>query len=104
SRRRHTRFSRDWSSDVCSSDLSGTRRGRAMKPRKKGNPKAARKAAASTKSPGKKGAAKSTAKAGGMRESAASAKSAMDAMRASEDRKSVVQEKSVYAEGRRILK
>src|SRR5690606_39775240 len=23
SRRRHTRFSRDWSSDVCSSDLSG---------------------------------------------------------------------------------
>src|SRR5690606_40506134 len=24
SRRRHTRFSRDWSSDVCSSDLSGT--------------------------------------------------------------------------------
>src|SRR5690606_41046317 len=37
SRRRHTRFSRDWSSDVCSSDLSqaghphsgGVRRGRA---------------------------------------------------------------------------
>src|SRR5690606_40935479 len=28
SRRRHTRFSRDWSSDVCSSDLwSGTLRG-----------------------------------------------------------------------------
>src|SRR6266511_5625614 len=26
SRRRHTRFSRDWSSDVCSSDLSRTRR------------------------------------------------------------------------------
>src|SRR5690606_40960273 len=26
SRRRHTRFSRDWSSDVCSSDLSGTMR------------------------------------------------------------------------------
>src|SRR5207302_5516823 len=26
SRRRHTRFSRDWSSDVCSSDLSGVRR------------------------------------------------------------------------------
>src|SRR5207302_6390505 len=25
SRRRHTRFSRDWSSDVCSSDLSMTR-------------------------------------------------------------------------------
>src|SRR5690606_40447475 len=24
SRRRHTRFSRDWSSDVCSSDLSAT--------------------------------------------------------------------------------
>src|SRR5207302_5961276 len=24
SRRRHTRFSRDWSSDVCSSDLSDT--------------------------------------------------------------------------------
>src|SRR5690606_41014547 len=24
SRRRHTRFSRDWSSDVCSSDLTGT--------------------------------------------------------------------------------
>src|SRR5690606_39583992 len=24
SRRRHTRFSRDWSSDVCSSDLSST--------------------------------------------------------------------------------
>src|SRR5690606_24347150 len=24
SRRRHTRFSRDWSSDVCSSDLMGT--------------------------------------------------------------------------------
>src|SRR5690606_39293959 len=24
SRRRHTRFSRDWSSDVCSSDLPGT--------------------------------------------------------------------------------
>src|SRR5690606_40976099 len=30
SRRRHTRFSRDWSSDVCSSDLTGvTRRTRA---------------------------------------------------------------------------
>src|SRR5690606_38223577 len=26
SRRRHTRFSRDWSSDVCSSDLSDLRR------------------------------------------------------------------------------
>src|SRR5690606_40338184 len=25
SRRRHTRFSRDWSSDVCSSDLGGIR-------------------------------------------------------------------------------
>src|SRR5690606_40080279 len=25
SRRRHTRFSRDWSSDVCSSDLAGLR-------------------------------------------------------------------------------
>src|SRR5690606_40273006 len=25
SRRRHTRFSRDWSSDVCSSDLAGPR-------------------------------------------------------------------------------
>src|SRR5690606_41088683 len=29
SRRRHTRFSRDWSSDVCSSDLGGTGSGRA---------------------------------------------------------------------------
>src|SRR5205809_7203575 len=28
SRRRHTRCSRDWSSDVCSSDLLGRRRGR----------------------------------------------------------------------------
>src|SRR5690606_40370858 len=27
SRRRHTRFSRDWSSDVCSSDLGGTATG-----------------------------------------------------------------------------
>src|SRR6266511_4794309 len=27
SRRRHTRFSRDWSSDVCSSDLAGCNRG-----------------------------------------------------------------------------
>src|SRR2546429_7113915 len=27
SRRRHTRCSRDWSSDVCSSDLGGTERG-----------------------------------------------------------------------------
>src|SRR5690606_40368286 len=27
SRRRHTRFSRDWSSDVCSSDLLGTEQG-----------------------------------------------------------------------------
>src|SRR5690606_41006999 len=26
SRRRHTRFSRDWSSDVCSSDLRGVKR------------------------------------------------------------------------------
>src|SRR5690606_39737690 len=26
SRRRHTRFSRDWSSDVCSSDLTGNAR------------------------------------------------------------------------------
>src|SRR5690606_40092233 len=30
SRRRHTRFSRDWSSDVCSSDLSHELRGRAL--------------------------------------------------------------------------
>src|SRR5690606_40252251 len=29
SRRRHTRFSRDWSSDVCSSDLEGLFRRRA---------------------------------------------------------------------------
>src|SRR5690606_40435267 len=28
SRRRHTRFSRDWSSDVCSSDLNRARQGR----------------------------------------------------------------------------
>src|SRR5690606_40990732 len=28
SRRRHTRFSRDWSSDVCSSDLATYRRAR----------------------------------------------------------------------------
>src|SRR5690606_41144853 len=28
SRRRHTRFSRDWSSDVCSSDLSSRRNSR----------------------------------------------------------------------------
>src|SRR5690606_40001365 len=33
SRRRHTRFSRDWSSDVCSSDLRG--RPRASPPRKR---------------------------------------------------------------------
>src|SRR5690606_40253660 len=33
-RRRHTRFSRDWSSDVCSSDLGPrTARGVAMKPK-----------------------------------------------------------------------
>src|SRR5690606_39592567 len=31
SRRRHTRFSRDWSSDVCSSDL-GCRRSRSTRP------------------------------------------------------------------------
>src|SRR5690606_15645703 len=30
SRRRHTRFSRDWSSDVCSSDLAGPRGGTGM--------------------------------------------------------------------------
>src|SRR5690606_39894532 len=30
SRRRHTRFSRDWSSDVCSSDLGIERRVRAL--------------------------------------------------------------------------
>src|SRR5690606_39618569 len=29
-RRRHTRFSRDWSSDVCSSDLSGGDGGRVV--------------------------------------------------------------------------
>src|SRR5690606_10924578 len=32
SRRRHTRFSRDWSSDVCSSDLSKRPRGRGYPP------------------------------------------------------------------------
>src|SRR5690606_6291301 len=32
SRRRHTRFSRDWSSDVCSSDLIRTRADVAMPP------------------------------------------------------------------------
>src|SRR5690606_41581418 len=31
SRRRHTRFSRDWSSDVCSSDLKVARHGRGDK-------------------------------------------------------------------------
>src|SRR5207302_2572492 len=31
SRRRHTRFSRDWSSDVCSSDLNEQRHGRAYR-------------------------------------------------------------------------
>src|SRR5436309_11454769 len=34
SRRRHTRFSRDWSSDVCSSDLA-TRRGTQLGPRRR---------------------------------------------------------------------
>src|SRR5690606_41205359 len=33
SRRRHTRFSRDWSSDVCSSDLVGGVDDREAKPR-----------------------------------------------------------------------
>src|SRR5215475_15585116 len=32
SRRRHTRFSRDWSSDVCSSDLCSAARGRSASP------------------------------------------------------------------------
>src|SRR5207302_6032480 len=32
SRRRHTRFSRDWSSDVCSSDLGKFQRENATKP------------------------------------------------------------------------
>src|SRR5438105_10961639 len=32
SRRRHTRSTRDWSSDVCSSDLSSTRRTRSLAP------------------------------------------------------------------------
>src|SRR5690606_39287225 len=32
SRRRHTRFSRDWSSDVCSSDLAATARPAANPP------------------------------------------------------------------------
>src|SRR5690606_24941185 len=32
SRRRHTRFSRDWSSDVCSSDLAGGNRHRPHRP------------------------------------------------------------------------
>src|SRR5690606_41164285 len=31
SRRRHTRFSRDWSSDVCSSDLSALTEGQEIK-------------------------------------------------------------------------
>src|SRR5690606_40657395 len=31
-RRRHTRFSRDWSSDVCSSDLGGARRAHPAEP------------------------------------------------------------------------
>src|SRR5690606_39795067 len=39
SRRRHTRFSRDWSSDVCSSDLGLSGRGRQqIKPRTTGFP------------------------------------------------------------------
>src|SRR5690606_41088484 len=33
SRRRHTRFSRDWSSDVCSSDLTPGNRGAIGRPR-----------------------------------------------------------------------
>src|SRR5690606_41090228 len=39
SRRRHTRFSRDWSSDVCSSDLGSLRQRRA---RRDARPRAAR--------------------------------------------------------------
>src|SRR5690606_40592268 len=38
SRRRHTRFSRDWSSDVCSSDLSkNSKRFRSNNPRRRRN-------------------------------------------------------------------
>src|SRR5690606_40995388 len=37
SRRRHTRFSRDWSSDVCSSDLIGENRGQSPISRKLGS-------------------------------------------------------------------
>src|SRR5690606_42029058 len=36
SRRRHTRFSRDWSSDVCSSDLAGVDRHRRAHARAEG--------------------------------------------------------------------
>src|SRR6266511_3852901 len=34
SRRRHTRFSRDWSSDVCSSDLGGEEGGTGLRERR----------------------------------------------------------------------
>src|SRR5690606_41076409 len=37
SRRRHTRFSRDWSSDVCSSDLAGEPAGLFLFPEESGN-------------------------------------------------------------------
>src|SRR3712207_9213491 len=79
SRRRHTRYWRDWSSDVCSSDLTGARRTasartwRGTQPRRAGSPA------------GRSGSPRCCPCGG-------------------RDRKSVVEGKSVDLGGRRIIK
>src|SRR3712207_7072368 len=75
SRRRHTRYWRDWSSDVCSSDLDPGGRAR---------PRALRIARA--------------------RDARGGGRAAGREAEASEDRKSVVEGKSVDLGGRRIIK
>src|SRR2546427_12944413 len=78
SRRRHTRFDCDWSSDVCSSDLVPTRRGRL----------------------GWGGEETRQSQAGRVASARASTQAALTA----EDRKSVVEGKRVDLGGRRINK
>src|SRR3712207_9281462 len=87
SRRRHTRYWRDWSSDVCSSDLSMRDTFDADQPSR-----------AATSLPCQPPTVRS------VRSSRASRRSRTDGVPTTRDRKSVVSGKSVDLGGRRIIK
>src|SRR3712207_6899993 len=96
--RRHTRYWRDWSSDVCSSDLGGRRSGCGA-PTSAGSAGRCRRAAGRVRRRARRGPPRR-----GSRARPPAGRVGRAARRGSRDRKSVVEGKSVDLGGRRDIK